>query len=150
MERRDVSAAFAELEPEWVLLFLAWFLAAAATATSLFFSEVLGLPPCVLCWYQRVFLFPLVLILARGLFPLDVGAAKFGLPLATAGWLTAAYHNLLFTGVIPAGLQPCGKGVSCTDEAMRLFGFLSIPMLSLLGFTALVGLLVAALRRRSV
>lgn len=148
MERKKTAAAFAELETEWVLLFLAWFLAAAATATSLFFSEVMGLPPCVLCWYQRVWLFPLILILARGLFPLDVRAAKFGLPLAVAGWLTAAYHNLLFTGVIPASLQPCGKGVSCTDETMRLFGFLSIPMLSLLGFTVIVGLLLAVSRRR--
>ena len=53
------------LETEWLLLFGAWGIAAVATAGSLFFSEVMGLPPCILCWYQRICLFPLVVILAR-------------------------------------------------------------------------------------
>ncbi|MFA4970704.1 MAG: disulfide bond formation protein B [Sulfuritalea sp.] len=55
----------------WTLIFGAWLIAAASTLGALFFGEVMQLPPCVLCWYQRIFMFPLTLILPLGLFPLD-------------------------------------------------------------------------------
>lgn len=138
------------LEPEWLLLFAAWGVAAAATAGSLFFSYVMGYAPCVLCWYQRICLFPLVVILARGLFPLDRGVVRYALPVAALGWLVAAYHNLVYLGVVPESLQPCGRGVSCSEELVEWFGFLSIPLLSLLGFTLLNVLLIAMSRRSSV
>ena len=118
-----------------------------ATAGSLFFSYVMEFAPCVLCWYQRIFLFPLVVVLARGLFPFDRGAVRYGLPLAILGWLVAAYHNLVYAGVVPESLQPCAKGVSCTEEYIRLFGLLSIPALSLIAFTTLAGILIALQRR---
>lgn len=126
----------------WTLLFLAWLLASVSTTGSLFFSYVLEFAPCVLCWYQRIFLFPLVIILAVGLFPFDNGVVKYGLPLAIAGWLTALYHTLLYSGVIPENIQPCSQGVSCTEKYIELFGFVSIPMLSLLSFSTIIGLLV--------
>lgn len=135
------------LEPEWLLLFGAWGVAAAGTAGSLFFSEVMGLPPCVLCWYQRICLFPLVVILARALFPFDSGVVRYALPVAALGWLTAAYHNLVYLGVVPESLQPCGRGVSCSEELVEWFGFLSIPLLSLLGFTLITASLIAVSRR---
>jgi len=105
--------------------------------------------PCVLCWYQRIFLFPLVLVLAIGLFPFDKRAVKYALPLAIAGWLTAVYHNLLFAGIIPENIQPCSRGVSCTEEYISIFGILTIPMLSLLSFTAITVLLIILKRRTS-
>ena len=126
----------------WNILFLCWLVTAVSTMGSLFFSFVMEFAPCVLCWYQRIFLFPLVLILAAGLFPLDKKVTKYALPLAVAGWLTAAYHNLLYAGIIPEGIQPCSRGVSCTEEYIDLLGFLSIPMLSLLSFTAIIALLI--------
>ena len=61
----------------WSIIFLAWFVASASTLGSLFFSYVMEFAPCVLCWYQRVFLFPLVLILAVGLLPFDKKVVKF-------------------------------------------------------------------------
>ena len=132
---------------DWILLFAAWMIALLATAGSLFFSYVMEFAPCVLCWYQRIFLFPLVVVLARGLFPFDRGAVRYGLPLAILGWLVAAYHNLVYAGVVPESLQPCAKGVSCTEEYIRLFGLLSIPALSLIAFTTLAGILIALQRR---
>ena len=135
-------------ELDWTLLFAAWLITAVATAGSLFFSYVMGFVPCVLCWYQRIFLFPLVVVLARGLFPLDRAVVKYALPLAASGWLVAGYHNLVYAGIVPESLQPCTQGVSCTEEYIELFGFLSIPMLSWLGFTALTGILLAVQRRR--
>jgi len=131
----------------WNILFLCWLVAGVSTMGSLFFSYIMEFAPCVLCWYQRIFLFPLVLILAVGLFPLDKKVVKYALPLAAVGWLTAAYHNLLYAEIIPESIQPCSQGVSCTEEYINLFGFLSIPMLSLLSFTTIIFLLVIFYRR---
>ena len=133
----------------WNILFLCWLLVSVSAMGSLFFSFVMEFAPCVLCWYQRIFLFPLVLILAIGLFPFDKKVVKYALPLAIAGWLTAVYHNLLYAGIIPKSIQPCSQGVSCTEEYIHLFGFLSIPMLSLLSFSTIVTLLIILYRRTS-
>jgi len=135
------------LDSDWLLLFAAWLLASVATSGSLFFSYVMDFAPCVLCWYQRICLFPLVVVLARGLFPFDRGVVKYALPLASLGWLVAAYHNLIQAGIVPESLQPCATGVSCTEKYVNLFGVLSIPALSLLAFTALAGILIALDRR---
>lgn len=131
----------------WYILFFCWLLVSVSAMGSLFFSYVMEFAPCVLCWYQRIFLFPLVLILAIGLFPFDKKTVKYALPLAIAGWLTAAYHNMLYAGIIPESLQPCSQGVSCTEEYIDLFGFLSIPMLSFLSFSSIVTLLIILYRR---
>ncbi|HKJ13317.1 disulfide bond formation protein B [Thermodesulfobacteriota bacterium] len=126
----------------WNILFLCWLVSSVSAMGSLFFSYVMEFAPCVLCWYQRIFLFPLVIILAVGLFPIDKSVVKYALPLAIAGWLTAAYHNLLYAGIVPESIQPCSQGVSCTEEYIDLFGFLSIPMLSLLSFSTIIALLI--------
>lgn len=133
----------------WTLLFLCWLIAATSTAGSLFFSYIMEFAPCVLCWYQRICLFPLVIILGAGLFPFDKGVVKYALPLVIAGWLTAFYHTLLYGGIIPESIQPCSQGVSCTEEYIDLFGFLSIPMLSLLSFSIITILLIILNKRTS-
>jgi disulfide bond formation protein DsbB len=143
----ETASAREGTDRDWVLLFAAWLVAAVATGGSLFFSSVMGFAPCVLCWYQRILLFPLVVILAVGLFPLDRGVVRYALPLAGIGWLVAGYHNLVHAGIVPENLSPCSQGVSCTEEYIRLFGIFSIPLLSLLTFTLLVGLLLTVLRR---
>jgi disulfide bond formation protein DsbB len=98
------------------LLFAGWLVATAASLGSLFFSEVMGVIPCVLCWYQRVAMYSLAFILAVALFPTDPRSVRYALPIAIVGALTALYHFLLLAGVIPAELQPCSQGVPCTDE----------------------------------
>ena len=137
------------LNSNWLIIFLCWLMASVSAMGSIFFSYIMGFAPCVLCWYQRIFLFPLVIILAVGLFPFDKSAVKYALPLAIAGWLTAFYHNLLYAGIIPETIQPCSQGVSCTEEYIDLFGFLSIPMLSLLSFSIITTLLIVLNRRMS-
>jgi disulfide bond formation protein DsbB len=131
----------------WTILFMCWMIASISTLGSLFFSEIMKFPPCVLCWYQRICLFPLVLILLTGLFSFDKSVVKFALPLAIAGWFIAFYHNLLYSGIIPESIQPCGKGVSCTEDYINLFGILTIPMLSLIAFSTIVILLFILKRR---
>lgn len=133
----------------WTILFLTWIIVSVSTLGSLFFSHVMEFAPCVLCWYQRICLFPLLIILGAGLFPFDKRVVKYALPLAIAGWLTAFYHNLLYSKIIPQGLQPCNQGVSCTEKYIDLFGFLTIPMLSLLSFSTIITLLFILKRRSS-
>lgn len=145
----STSSAGQIWSPEWALLFLGWLVATVATLGSLFLSDVMGLPPCSLCWYQRVALFPLVLVLGAGLLSFDAAVVKYALPLAASGWLVALYHSLLYWGILPKEIQPCTGGVPCTDRNLELFGFLSIPLMSLLTFTALVTLLLFLGRRVS-
>jgi len=123
-------------------LFLAWVLSLVATMTSLFFSHFMNLPPCNLCWYQRIFMFPLVLILGVGFSTQDSKNYLYSLPLTSVGWAIAFYHNLLYYKWIPATLSPCSAGASCTERQLELFGFLSIPLMSLLAFTALLILII--------
>jgi disulfide bond formation protein DsbB len=127
---------------EWTLLFLSWLVASVATLGSLFLSDVMGLAPCVLCWYQRIALFPLVLVLGAGLLSFDATVVKYSLPLAVAGWLVALYHSLLYWGLLPKDVQPCTGGVPCTERNLELLGFLSIPLMSLLTFSGIVTLLL--------
>jgi len=138
-----------DTDTRWSILFACWLIAAVSAAGSLFFSDVMEFAPCVLCWYQRICLFPLVLILPAGLFPFDRTVVRYSLPLAVAGLMISLYHNLLYSGVIPKSMQPCARGVSCTEEYINLFGFLSIPMLALLSFTAITALLILLKKRET-
>lgn len=102
---------------------------------SLFFSEVMKLPPCVLCWYQRIAMYPLVLILPIGILSQDAKLRRYSLPLALVGLTIASYHVLLYYGVIPESIVPCTQGVSCTSRQIEWWGFITIPLLSWLAFT---------------
>ena len=136
------------IDTNWTLLFLCWLLVTVSATISLFFSSVLEYEPCVLCWYQRICLFPLIFIFAAGLFPaFDKSVIKYALPLTIAGGVTALYHTLLYAGIIPENIQPCSKGVSCTEKYFELFGFISIPMLSFFAFSTLIALLLFLKRR---
>ena len=131
----------------WYLLFGCWLIASVATLGSIFLDKALGIEPCSLCWYQRIFMYPLVLILLTGLLPLDRRVTRYALPLAIVGWITALYHLLMYVGIVPESLQPCGSGPSCVQDDLGLFGFVNVPMLSLLSFSAVIGLLLTFMKR---
>lgn len=127
----------------WTLVFTGWLVATLSTLGALFLGEVMGLAPCVLCWYQRISMFPLVFILAAGLFPFDAKVVRYALPLALAGWLVAAYHLLLTAGYIPESATPCTKGVPCSLVQIEWLGFVTIPLLSFAAFSVINAVLVA-------
>ncbi|MHB1095073.1 MAG: disulfide bond formation protein B [Gemmatimonadaceae bacterium] len=133
----------------WTLIFIAWLIASASTLGALFFGEVMRLPPCSLCWYQRIFMFPMALILPFGLFPFDRGVVRAALPLAGLGALVAAFHVLLVAGIIPERLEPCKQGVPCSETVIEWFGFVTIPLLSFVAFAAIAALLTFAYYRSS-
>ena len=132
----------------WLLTFAAWLIAATATLSALFLGEIVGLPICSMCWYQRIFMFPLALILPFGLFPdLDQRLVRAGLALAVIGLLLALYHQGIVSGIVPERIQPCRQGIPCSETVATWFGFITIPLLYIAAFTTLVALLGAALYR---
>lgn len=126
-----------------LLVRLAWGQALVATLGSLYFSEVMHLPPCVLCWYQRIAMYPLVVILGVGLFLRERRIRLYALPLSLIGFGIALYHNLLYYGILPESIQPCTSGVSCTSRQIEWLGFITIPLLSLVAFSVISAALIA-------
>ena len=126
---------------EWICrnaVHLALIQAIAAFLGSMYFSNIAGYPPCVLCWYQRICMFPLVLTLIVGILRRDARVHLYVLPAAIIGWIIAFYHNLLYYKIIPDTLAPCTTGVSCTTKFIEYFGFVTIPLLSFIAFTVII------------
>lgn len=109
---------------------------------SLFFSEVMEFPPCELCWYQRIAMYPLVFIFLIGAFRGPKETFSFAFPLVISGWTIALYHNLLHYEIVPESASPCREGVSCSTVYIDLFGFLTIPMMSFFAFSILLTILL--------
>ena len=114
---------------------------------SLFFSEVMAFPPCVLCWYQRICMYPLVMIFLIGSFQKAEATLAFSFPLVLMGWIIAIYHNLLHLEIIPEKASPCLEGVSCSTVYIDWLGFITIPLLSFISFTA-IGILLILLKNK--
>jgi disulfide bond formation protein DsbB len=125
-----------------ILPYLVWLAALVATAGSLFFSEVMELPPCVLCWYQRIAMYPLVLIVGTGVAMRDPRWKIYSLPLALVGLAISIYHNLLYYGAIPESITPCRQGISCTTVQIEWLGFINIPSMALTAFIMVCTLMV--------
>ncbi len=137
---------FSKMKPVY-FLYTSLAVALVGTTLSLYFSDVLGLPPCKLCWYQRIAMYPLIPLLALGIKYKEKRIALYALPQAVIGLVIAAYHNLIYydalrhAGTSGLNIVDCGIGVPCTDQQLLLFDFISIPLMSLVGF----GIIVACL-----
>lgn len=135
--------------PTPISLYLAWVLALMGMLGSLFFSEVMKYPPCALCWYQRICLYPLVLMLPVGIVLRDARVTLYALPLVAIGLVISFVHNLIYYGVIPEQLSPCTGTTPCSSRQIEWLGFITIPLMGLVSFGALLGLLLHARRRIS-
>lgn len=131
----------------WTPLFLAWLIALASTLSVLFIGEIMGQTPCVLCWYQRAFMFPLAVILAVACYRSDGAAWRYVMPLAAIGAAIAIWHTLVFIGLAPTALEPCGEGPSCSSDNMTILGGIPLPLLSAGAFAAIV-VLMSLVRKR--
>lgn len=117
------------------LLYGAWLVSVVATLGSLYFSEVLEFVPCELCWFQRILMYPLSIILGIAAYFHDTGIKKYALPLSIAGSGLSLYHYLLQKVDALASVQPCKEGVPCNVDYINWFGFITIPFLALTAFT---------------
>jgi len=121
---------------------LAWIIALISSLAVLFIGEVLGQTPCILCWFQRAFMFPLAIVLGLGLWWQDSRVGRYGVALALGGAAVAMYHIGLYVGLIPEAIQPCtATGPSCTDDNQLVSG-IPIPLMALVAFT-IIGVLSA-------
>ncbi len=125
----------------YIALLTAW----VAMLGSLYFSEVNGYVPCELCWYQRILMYPLTLIIAVGLLTRDRHLTKYVLPLSSIGLTIALYHYLLEKTDLFDSMTVCSMGVSCTTMWINWFGFVTIPFLSLTAFTIITLMSITAL-----
>ena len=119
-----------------------------AMAGSLFFSEIQNLAPCILCWYQRISIYPIVAISAVAIWFGDKKAYRYILPLSIIGGLIAFYHNLLAYKFIPEAVAPCTFGVSCVTQYVAWFGFITIPFLSFVAFAVIT--VCALLKQKTI
>lgn len=117
-----------------VVLYVAWVISIVATLGSLFFSEIQGFIPCELCWYQRILMYPLVVILGAAVFTNDFKVKRYVLPLTIIGIIIGIMHYLQQKVPSLSGLTPCEQGVPCNVEYINWLGFITIPFLSLTAF----------------
>lgn len=118
-------------------MYISWLQAIIATGSSLYLSEVLQWTPCILCWYQRILMYPLVIIILVGIYIKDKLLPYYVLALSIPGALMALYHYLLQKGVLPQEIAPCTLGASCEREYIGWFGFITIPLLSFAAFAVI-------------
>jgi len=122
---------------------LAATVAATCMAGSLYFSEVAGFLPCTLCWYQRIAMYSLAVVLTVAAIRRDTAIRWYALPLAGIGFAIATYHWLLerFPS-IDAGA--CSASVPCEFVWFERFGFVTLPFMAMTGFAAVITLLALA------
>ncbi len=123
-------------------LYVIFIISLLATLLSLYFSDVLGFAPCVLCWYQRILMYPMVILSLVAIIYKDPKVYRYMLPLSVIGTLVALFHNLLYWKIIPESASPCINGISCTAKQLEVYGFVTIPLLSLVSFVLITALLI--------
>jgi disulfide bond formation protein DsbB len=124
-------------------LLLAFIVALTATLGSLFYSEIAGYEPCKLCWFQRILMYPQVILLGLALWKKDPGMAAYGLVLSVLGALIAGYHYLLQIGAVSA--LPCsavGYSAACSQRFTMNFGYVTIPMMALTAFLMITMIMI--------
>lgn len=122
-------------------LLFALIVSVAATGGSLFYSDVLGYNPCKLCWLQRIFMYPQVVLLGLALWKNDLTVAFYSTALAVIGGLIALYHYLSQLGLLPAVCSTVGYSVSCSQKFVLQLGYITIPLMSLTAFLLIILLL---------
>jgi disulfide bond formation protein DsbB len=120
------------------ILYIGWAQALIATGGSLFFSEIMKYPPCVLCWYQRIAIYPMVILFAVAIYRKSRDIYYYALPLLGFGLLVSIFHNLLYYKIIPEAVSPCAQGISCTTKFIEYWGFVTIPFLSLCAIVVMI------------
>jgi len=123
-------------------LSLAWVVAATSMLGSLYFSEVAKFVPCKLCWYQRICMYPLALILLIAAIRRDRGVRFYAGPLAAVGLVIAAYHTWIQAYPPTGGTSFCTLDAPCTERYVWEFGFVGIPFMALTGFAFILTMMV--------
>ncbi|MFC5406070.1 disulfide oxidoreductase [Cohnella soli] len=141
-----MSRKIAALQP--YLLYFAWIVSVVATLGSLYFSEIRGYVPCELCWYQRIAMYPMSIILGIAAYRGDTSIRIYVLPLSIIGAVISAYHYMLQKVPGFHEIKPCTNGVPCNVDYIDWLGFVTIPLLALVAFVLVIVAMVVV--RQSV
>jgi len=125
---------------------VAWIVATVATLGSLYYSEIADFVPCRLCWYQRICMYPLALVLGVATLRRDRGVRWYVGPLAAIGAVIAAYHSWIQAYPPSGGSSFCTLDAPCTERFVWEFGFVSLPFMAFIGFTFILAMMVLARR----
>lgn len=123
-------------------LWLAWLVALVATVGSLIYSEVIHFEPCRLCWFQRIAMYPLAVVLLVGAIRRETVVKFYALPLALVGLAISVWHYLIQTFPSLSAGAACDPAVPCSAKYVDVFGFISIPFMAGAGFTLISVLLL--------
>ncbi len=130
---------------------LAFLAALISTLGSLFYSNVAGFAPCDLCWLQRIFMYPLVILFGVALVKKDYRVKIYALPLVAIGGIISLYQNYIYysNGGLNAICQFTGLGASCIKRYVFEFGYITIPVMALTAFALIIILLLLHKNRNS-
>jgi len=121
-------------------IWLAWLVALVATLGSLFYSEVIGFPPCRLCWFQRIAMYPMAVVLLVGAIRREFQVKYYALPLALIGFAMSVYHVFVQWFPTLEGTS-CDPNNPCSNKFVEIFGFVTIPFMAGAGFILIAVLL---------
>jgi len=129
-------------------LFFAWFIALVAMLSTLLAEYILHWPVCPLCWYQRICIYPLVILLGMAAFKNEKTIIPYALPFPVMGFLFAAYQycEQMIPGFAP--IDFCTQGVPCNTIHLQLLGFITIPFLSMVACGMILALLICLFTER--
>lgn len=122
-------------------LWLAWLMAVVAMLGSLYYSQIAHFTPCEYCWYQRIAMYPLAVILGIAAFRADAAVRRYVYPLAITGGLISAYHYLI-QQMPDLAAGTCSSTTPCTAALVWKFEFVSIPLMALVSFAAIITVLL--------
>lgn len=123
-------------------LYLAWIVSLIATLGSLYFSEIKGYIPCELCWYQRIAMYPLSIILGIAAYENDNNMKKYVLPLSIIGGLISIFHYLEQKVPAMSAIETCKRGVPCNVDYINWLGFITIPFLAFIAFSLITLIMI--------
>lgn len=126
-------------------ILLGFLIVSLATISSLFLSEVAGFPPCRYCWFQRILMYPQVVVLGVAYFLNDLKARLTALILSIIGLLVATYHILV--QFFPGQFKCSDEAASCALKQISYFGYITIPVMSATAFIAIIVLMLYSLRK---
>lgn len=136
------SAPLTRFKTTWTQYgpYLAFGIALTAVLGSLYYGEIAGFAPCTLCWYQRILMYPLALILLVGILKHDEDLFDYALPFSVLGMVVATYNYLIELHVIGHSAV-CAVGIPCDVRYVNYMGFVTIPLMALMAFAAITGVM---------
>ncbi len=115
-------------------LLVGFIISLLATVGSLIYSDILGYQPCKFCWYQRVFMYPQVILMGIALVRKDMGMKLYGFVLSVIGGVIALYHYLGQFSLAPLPCSAVGQSISCSERFSTEFGYITIPLMAFSAF----------------